>query len=137
MDLAQEIKFDLQNLKVEKTREYLATILGCLVRGEDENKNLLANQHFCSLQILVVECVRHLLNQQELEDALDDLQLGTDNKSAITEFYKEHRTVLSKKLVKIGTFLPQVVDARWKLECVTQVSHSKYCRLLLFNVHTG
>ena len=70
-----------------------------------------------------MECVRHGLNPQELQDALDDLKLDTQLKSVITEFYDEHKLVLSKKLVKIGTFLPQVVDARWKLECVTQVNN--------------
>ena len=70
-----------------------------------------------------MECVRHGLNHQELQDALDDLKLDTQLKSVITEFYEEHKLVLSQKLVKIGTFLPQVVDARWKLECVTQVNN--------------
>ena len=124
MELAQAVKIDLQNLKIVKAREYLATILNCLVKGEEENKNLLGDQHFCSLQILVVECVRHGLNHQELQDALDDLKLDTQLKSVITEFYEEHKLALSQKLVKIGTFLPQVVDARWKLECVTQVNNA-------------
>ena len=122
MELAEEVKTDLQNSTTAEVKTHLSSILECLVNGETCNENILADKKFCSLQILVVEAVRNYLNQEELEASLDNLNLGTQKKTVIKDFLTEHKLTLGQKLRNIGTFLPQVVDGRWKLECVTQVS---------------
>ncbi|KAG8270863.1 COMM domain-containing protein 3-like [Homalodisca vitripennis] len=93
----------------------------------------IVKESFASLLILLVESSRHNLDANTLTSTLENYNLNSSRLESIGNLYETYKSQFRLSLERIGTFRPQIVDVKWRLDfCVKSSSLEHESRPLFF-----
>ncbi|XP_065210494.1 COMM domain-containing protein 3 [Planococcus citri] len=71
---------------------------------------------YASLTVLLTEAARHGVDSDILKDILEGYNLNQDRISSIVETYGKNKLQVERKLMRIGTSLPHIVEIHWRMD---------------------